>query len=100
MCHREVCEETIGGKRDRGSTPKIGSIGPGGGSDRCCRDVGRGPWSRGKCEGNYGRYAMLGLLFVYVILRILSSDREASMNSIRQDLGMCLRIAQGRYHPC
>ena len=34
----------------------------------------------------------------YIILRLDPSDREASMDGIRQDLGTC--IGQGRYHPC
>jgi hypothetical protein len=41
---------------------------------------------------------MLALLLTYIFLRLVPSDREASMDSIRQDLGTCL--AQGRYQPC
>ncbi len=33
---------------------------------------------------------MLERLFVDIILRLLPLDREASMDGIRQDLGMCL----------
>ena len=34
----------------------------------------------------------------YIILRLIPSDREASMDGIRQELGTC--ISQGRHHPC
>ena len=40
---REVCEEVVRGERDRGSSPEIGSIDPGRGSDNCYTDLGRGP---------------------------------------------------------
>jgi hypothetical protein len=33
---------------------------------------------------------MLSLLVAYISLRLVPSDREASMDSIRNDLGMCL----------
>ena len=41
---------------------------------------------------------MLARLFVDNILRLVPLDREASMNSIRQDMGMGL--AQNWYHLC
>ena len=46
MCHREVCEEVVGGQRDRDSPPEIGSINPGRSSDDCRTDLGCGPWTR------------------------------------------------------
>ena len=36
---REIHKKVAGGDRDRGSSPKIGSIDPGRGSDNCCPDI-------------------------------------------------------------
>lgn len=44
---REVRKETVRRNRDRGSTPKTGSIDPGGGTDNRRADVGCGPRSCG-----------------------------------------------------
>ena len=86
--HREICEEVVGGERDRGSPPKIGSIDSGRGSDDCCADLKRGPWSRRQCEGSYGRCGKLARLFPDNFLMAVSLDGKASTDSIRQDLGM------------
>jgi hypothetical protein len=40
MFHRKVREEIVRGWRDRGNTPKIGSIDPGRGSDDCRANLG------------------------------------------------------------
>jgi hypothetical protein len=39
---REIHKKVAGGERDRGRSPKIGSIDPGRGSDDCCTDIGCG----------------------------------------------------------
>jgi hypothetical protein len=41
---------------------------------------------------------MLAVLVAYISLRLIPSDRDASMDSIRSDLGVCL--ARSRYHSC
>ena len=47
LCYREVCEEAVRRKRDRGSAPEVRPIDSERGSDRCCSDDGRGPRSCG-----------------------------------------------------
>ena len=44
---REIHQKIAGGGRNRGGSPKIGSIDPGGGSDDRCTNIGRGSWSCG-----------------------------------------------------
>ena len=39
---REIHKKVAGGERDRGRSPKIGSVDPGRGSDICCTDIGCG----------------------------------------------------------
>ena len=48
MCHREIHEENIGGKRDRIRASKIGSIDPRRGPDDCCTNTGCRPWTCGQ----------------------------------------------------
>src|SRR5713101_3163800 len=45
ICHREIHEEDIGGKRDRERASKIGSIDPRRGPDDCCTNLGCHPWT-------------------------------------------------------
>jgi hypothetical protein len=40
ICHREIHEEDIEGKRDRDCASKIGSIDPRRGPDDCCTNLG------------------------------------------------------------
>ena len=39
---REIHQKAAGGERDRGGSPKTGSVDPGRGSDSCCTDIGCG----------------------------------------------------------
>jgi hypothetical protein len=41
---------------------------------------------------------MLALLVAYISLKLVPSDREASLDNIRNDLGMCL--ARSSYYWC
>jgi hypothetical protein len=98
MCHREVREETVGGKRDRGGTPEIGSIN----QEEARITVAQ---TLGVVHGLVGNVKLImeGVRcsddwFAVDFLRLVPSDREASMDSIRRDSGMCL--AQNRYYPC
>ena len=43
ICLREIRQNVTGGERDRGDSPKIGSIDQGRGSDDCCTDLGCRP---------------------------------------------------------
>jgi hypothetical protein len=47
MFHREVREEIVRGRGDRGHTPKIGSTDPGRGPDDCRANLGCRAWSCG-----------------------------------------------------
>ena len=87
---REVHEEVTGGKRDRNRSPKIGSINPGRGSDNCCADVRRRPWSCGKCEGGHGRCVRVTTLFSKSILSVVRLDGKEVLDIDlrgRQDIG-------------
>ena len=89
MCCREVHEKVAEGKRDRNCSSKIGSINPGRGSDNCCTDVGRRPWSCGKCKGDHERCVRVTRLFSKLFLSAVRLDGKASTDGIRQDLGLC-----------
>jgi hypothetical protein len=97
MRSREVHEKVIGGKRDRNSSPKTGSINPGRGSDNCCPDLGCRPWSCGKCKGGHGRFVWVKQFFSKLSLSTFRLDGKVSTDGIQQDLG--LRLAQNRVAP-
>src|ERR1700679_1303535 len=48
MCYREVRKEDVGGQRDRGCAPAIGTVDQGRGPDDCRADIGCGPRSCGQ----------------------------------------------------
>jgi hypothetical protein len=47
ICHREIHEEHIEGKRGRDRASKIGSIDPRRGPDDCCSNLECRPWTCG-----------------------------------------------------
>ena len=88
MWHREICQEAVRREGHRGGSPKAKSTHPGGGEIDRCTDPWSCPWPCPEYEGGHRQWANLPDLSLAVCRLSFILDGKASLDCVRDALGM------------